>query len=123
MIKLVALYTTPADVDAFEQHYNEVHLPLIRQVPYLRNAVAAKVWGAPRGTPAYYRMAEMWFDDRASFDKAMASDENRAAGKDLMSFAREIVTMVFVETEESTDPSTGSGQALGPGAGAAAGTE
>jgi uncharacterized protein (TIGR02118 family) len=106
MIKLIALYTTPPDIDAFEQHYNEIHLPLIRQVPNLRNAVAGKVWGAPRGTPAYYRMAEMWFDDRESFDKAMASDENRAAGKDLMSFARDLVTMFFVETDESTDLTT-----------------
>src|SRR5690348_9151419 len=113
MIKLIALYKQPDDVDAFERHYNDVHVPLIKQVPYLRNLVANKVWGAPRGEPAYYRISEMWFDDRASFDKAMASDENRAAGKDLMSFAREIVTMVFVESEESAD--------LRPGA--TAGTE
>ncbi len=115
MIKLIALYKQPEDVDAFEAHYTQIHLPLIRKVPYLRNAVAAKAWGAPRGEPAYYRIAEMWFDDRASFDKAMASDENRAAGKDLMSFARDLVTMFFVETEESGD--------LGPGAGAPAGIE
>jgi uncharacterized protein (TIGR02118 family) len=60
-------------------------------------------------------VAEMWFDDRAGFDKAMASDENRAAGKDLMSFARDVVTMIFVESQESGD--------LGPGYGANAGTE
>src|SRR5262245_53218641 len=74
MIKLIALFKKPDDVDAFEQHYTAVHVPLIKQVPYMRNFVAEKVWGAPRGEPAYYRIAEMWFDDRASFDKAMASD-------------------------------------------------
>src|SRR5690242_15417403 len=86
MVKLIALYTRPDDVAAFEQHYNEVHLPLIRQVPGLRKLVANTVWGTPRGEPAYYKIAEMWFDDRAAFDTAMASPENRAAGKDLMSF-------------------------------------
>ncbi len=115
MIKLIALYTQPPDIAAFEQHYTEVHIPLIKQVPFMRNLVAEKVWGAPRGEPAYYRIAEMWFDDRASFDQAMASPENRAAGKDLMSFARDLVTMVFVETEESGD--------LGPGISATPGTE
>ena len=115
MIKLIALFKKPEDVDAFEQHYNDVHVPLIKQVPYMRNFVSSKAFGAPRGEPAYYRVAEMWFDDRPSFDKAMASDENRAAGKDLMSFARDVVTMIFVESQEIGD--------LGPGYGANAGTE
>ena len=115
MIKLIALFKKPEDVDAFEQHYNDVHVPLIKQVPYMRNFVSSTAFGAPRGEPAYYRVAEMWFDDRAAFDKAMASDENRAAGKDLMGFARDVVTMIFVESQESGD--------LGPGSGANAGTE
>lgn len=104
MIKLIALYKKPEDVEAFEEHYRNVHTPLTEKVPYMRKFVAGKAWGAPRGEPAYYRVAEMWFDDRESFDKAMASDENRAAGKDLMSFARDLVTVFFVETG---DPSTG----------------
>jgi uncharacterized protein (TIGR02118 family) len=115
MIKLIALFKKPEDVDAFEQHYNDVHVPLIKQVPYMRNFVSSKAFGSPRGEPAYYRVAEMWFDDRASFDKAMASDENRAAGKDLMGFARDVVTMIFVVSQESGD--------LGSGYGANAGTE
>jgi uncharacterized protein (TIGR02118 family) len=100
MIKLIALYKRPDDVEAFERQYNETHLPLLRLVPGLRKIVVNTVWGAPRGEPAYYKIAEMWFDDRAAFDAAMASDENRAAGKNLMSFARELVTMVFVESTE-----------------------
>ena len=104
MVKLVALFKRPEDVDAFEQHYNDVHVPLIRQVPGLRKLVVNTVWGTPRGEPAYYKIAEMWFADRGAFDAAMASDENRAAGKDLMSFAREVVTMLFVD---STDEDAG----------------
>jgi uncharacterized protein (TIGR02118 family) len=103
MIKLIALYKKPEDVDAFEQHYNEVHVPLIKKVPHMSSFSSSKVWGAPRGEPAYYRIGEMCFADRESFDKAMASDENRAAGKDLMSFARDVVTMIFVETQESDE--------------------
>jgi hypothetical protein len=36
-----------------------------------------------------------WFRER--FDAAMASAENRAAAKDLMSFAKELVTLVIAE--------------------------
>ena len=40
------------------------------------------------------RFRESW---KASFDEAMASEENRAAGKDLMSFARDVVSMFHGE--------------------------
>ena len=35
MIKLVALFKRPEDIEAFDAHYNEVHAPLMRQVPGL----------------------------------------------------------------------------------------
>jgi hypothetical protein len=41
----------------------------------------------------------MYFQDKESFDAAMASEENRVAGKDLMSFARPYVTMFYGEAE------------------------
>jgi uncharacterized protein (TIGR02118 family) len=43
-------------------------------------------------------IAELHFADEAAFDAAMASPENRAAGKDVMNFAKGLVTMV-VATE------------------------
>lgn len=99
MYKLIALYKRPEDVDAFEQHYNETHMPLIALVPGISKTVVNTAFGAPRGEPAYYKIAELWFNTREDFDRAMASDENRAAGKDLMSFARDLVTIVFVEDD------------------------
>ena len=36
MVKFVALYRTPPDVEAFEKRYTEEHLPLVRQFPDLR---------------------------------------------------------------------------------------
>jgi uncharacterized protein (TIGR02118 family) len=101
MIKLIALYKKPDDVEAFEDHYNNIHMPLIAKVPHMRTATVSKSVSAPRGEPAYYKVAEMVFDTREDFDRAMASDENRAAGKDLMSFARDYVTMIVVETDDA----------------------
>ncbi|WP_146060438.1 EthD family reductase [Amycolatopsis sp. CA-128772] len=31
--RFVVLYDTPSDVDAFERHYDDVHIPLVRQYP------------------------------------------------------------------------------------------
>ena len=98
MIKLIALYRKPDDEAAFMAHYENVHMPLVRQIPGLVDTVVNRGIEAPGGgAPAYFLIAEMRFADRASFDAAMASPENRAAGKDLMSFAKGLVTLLVAE--------------------------
>ncbi|MBI4787407.1 MAG: EthD family reductase [Chloroflexi bacterium] len=97
MVKLIALFRKPADPAAFDRAYFETHVPLVRQVPELRRVEVARITGAPRGEPEYYLMAAMYFDDRAAMDRAMASPENAAAGKNLMGFAKGLVTFMFAE--------------------------
>ena len=97
MIKLVALFKQPDDVREFERHYAEIHAPLMRKVPGLQRMEVTRNLKAFRGEPEYFQITERYFADQASFDGAMASEENRAAGKDLMSFARDVVTMVYGE--------------------------
>jgi uncharacterized protein (TIGR02118 family) len=99
MIKLVALFKRPEDVEEFDRHYREVHAPLMAKVPGLGRMEVTRNLKALRGEPEYYLIAEMYFRDKETFDAAMASEENRAAGKDLMSFARDVVTMVYGEVE------------------------
>jgi len=99
MIKLVALFKRPEDASAFDEHYEQVHAPLMQKVPGLTRMEVTRNIQAFRGEPEYYLVAEMYFADKESFDAAMASEENRAAGKDLMSFARQYVTMFYGEAE------------------------
>src|SRR5688500_10177317 len=99
VIKLVALFKRPQDVEEFDRHYTETHAPLMARVPVLERMEVTRNLQAFRGEPEYYLIAEMYFRDRESFDAAMASEENRAAGKDLMSFAREYVTMFYGEVD------------------------
>lgn len=98
-VKLVALYRKPEDVGSFLDHYEQVHLPLVAKTPHPEKTVVGKVTGSPMSEPPYFLMAEMFFADAASFNSAMKSPENRAAGKDLMGFARDLVTLMVVETE------------------------
>ena len=98
-IKLVALYKEPENVEAFLKHYNDVHAPLVRQTPHLEGMTVDRVTGSPMGKVPYFMQVTMAFPDQARFDEAMRSPENRAAGKDLMSFAREIVTLMIVEEQ------------------------
>jgi len=99
MIKLVALFKRPEDVGAFDRHYEQTHSPLMRAVPGLLRMEVTRNLQAFRGDPEYYLVAEMYFADKETFDAAMQSDENRAAGKDLMSFAKGYVTMFYGEVD------------------------
>jgi uncharacterized protein (TIGR02118 family) len=98
-VKLLALYKTPEDEAAFLSHYENVHAPLARAVPGLERLVVNRVTGSPMGDPELFLIAEMHFPDRATFDAAMRSEENRATGKDLMTFAKGLVTILFVEEQ------------------------
>lgn len=96
-VKLVALYRRPDDPEAFLDHYDRVHAPLVRRLPHLQSMTAGRVTGSPMGDTPYFLLAQMTFADRERFDEAMRSPENRAAGKDLGGFARDLVTLLVVE--------------------------
>lgn len=97
MVKLIALYRKPDDVEAFEKHYFEIHVPLVEKMPGLQRVEISRITGAPVGEAPYYLMAEMYFDSTESLQVAMSSPEGRAAGKDVMSFAGNLVTMMFAD--------------------------
>ncbi len=95
--KLLILYAQPDDEEAFLKHYNDVHMPLARTIPGLQKAVVNRVDASLTGGSApYFIITELHFADQAAFDLAMASPENRAAGKDVMSFAKGKFTLLAV---------------------------
>ncbi|MET3473217.1 uncharacterized protein (TIGR02118 family) [Novosphingobium sp. 1529] len=96
-VKLVAVYHTPGDPAAFEEHYRGVHAPLVRRVPGLVNLRITRITTRLMGEGDIHMIAEMVFADRAAFDAAMASPENRVAGKDLANFADGKVTLFVAE--------------------------
>jgi uncharacterized protein (TIGR02118 family) len=100
MIKLIALYKTPSDVAAFDSHYTNVHTPLVKKIPGLRKLEVARITGAPIGEPQHHLIAEMYFDDQDSMQRALSTQEGKATARDLASFAGSIVTMFYAEVKE-----------------------
>ncbi len=100
MIKLIALYKKPANIDAFEQHYAHIHVPLAEKIPGVRKTEWTRFLASPSGEAPYYMMYEMYFDNMDAYKVAMQSEANKAAGQDLMSFARDLVTLMVAETYE-----------------------
>lgn len=97
MVKLIALYRKPENPAEFEKRYFETHVPRVNKIPGLRRVEFSRVTGAPRGESEFYLLCEMYFDDQAARERALASPENAEAGKNLMSFARGLVTFMFAD--------------------------
>ncbi|MCU9594793.1 EthD family reductase [Caldibacillus thermolactis] len=100
MVKLIALYKQPKDPKAFDEHYYNVHVPITEKIPGLRKVEITKIVGSPTGKSEYYLLCEMYYDDHQSLKEAMKTDEAKASGKDLMSFAGDLVTMMIGEEVE-----------------------
>lgn len=95
-MRLIALYRQPSDPVAFEKAYFETHLPLMGKVPGLQQTKVSRFTRTVMGD-GFYMMAEMSFPDESSLKQAMRSPEMAAAGDNLASFARDLVTLMFAE--------------------------
>ncbi len=100
MVKLIIFFRKPTDVEAFEEHFARRHVPLIGAMPNVLRTTVARGLGSPRGEAPYYLIHEVYFRDLPALTFALNSAEGRAAGADLMAFARDIVSVMFAEVWE-----------------------
>jgi uncharacterized protein (TIGR02118 family) len=81
--KLVVLYATPDDPDAFDAHYRDVHVPLVDNVPGVEKFEwATFAAAADGGEMTYHLIAELHFADPDALQTALATDEGKAAADD-----------------------------------------
>lgn len=94
---LIAIYKTPDDTQAFDEHYFNTHCPLVDKMPGLKNVSIKRFTGSPMGNKDLYLMCEMTFDSIDAAKAALGSPEGAAAGKDLMGFAGKLVQLYFAQ--------------------------
>jgi uncharacterized protein (TIGR02118 family) len=101
MTTLLALYRRPEGGDAaletFERRYATEHMPLVATTPGLRSSRVRRVSGALGGDTDLVLVTTMEFDDRAAMDAGLASDEMRAAGRNLREIAPGLATFLVLE--------------------------
>ena len=81
LARFVVLYDTPTDVDAFERHYNDVHIPLARQYPGLRRYTRSHDPASVIGEPCYM-VAMLDWDDMAALEAALGSEVGQQTAQD-----------------------------------------
>lgn len=85
MFKIVAIWgdVKPDDAAAFEAHYHDVHVPLARKVPGLRDLQLVRTdKGLEGGAAGFYRLAVLAFDSEAAMHQSAESPEWTAMRQD-----------------------------------------
>jgi uncharacterized protein (TIGR02118 family) len=111
MLKLIGYWSAPAnpdDIPAFEEAYLNRHCPKAAKIPGLRRLITTRVAEGLEGTtPSNYRVAELLFDDKASYEAAEATPEFQAMREDGGSLVAEFGVTVSGEIGEEVDHKLG----------------
>jgi uncharacterized protein (TIGR02118 family) len=100
---MLVIYKTPKDPAAFDKHYFEVHVPLAKKLPGLRQyEVSRGPIVAPAGGSDFYRVGSLRFDSLAAIRDAFATPEGQACGADRRRFApndEDVIMLLFDDRE------------------------
>lgn len=107
MIKSISLLTRRSELthEQFVKHWVEIHAPLAHAVPGLRRYVQSHIQGErtrpdiPTTAVAVDGIAELWYDDRAAMERAVASPEAKRLHADGALFIGGIKTFIVEEKE------------------------
>jgi uncharacterized protein (TIGR02118 family) len=89
VVRFIILWKNPpTDLEAFERHYRDVHIPLAKKMAGLRRYTLSRNPTAVRGDAPHYRIAELDWDDMDSLRRAYESPEGRATAEDVAALAQ-----------------------------------
>jgi uncharacterized protein (TIGR02118 family) len=101
MIRITSLHGFPVDPEGFDHYYRFIHTPIVQRIPGVRNIRFGHVLRTADGGPApYYLVSDVYFDDVAALETALASPEMEEAIADVPNFASGGVTIMFCEYED-----------------------
>jgi uncharacterized protein (TIGR02118 family) len=88
MAQMIVIYKTPKNPAAFDRHYFEVHVPLVRQLPGLRKLETNRgpvisLYGASD----VHLVASLQFDSLSDINAAFVSECGRACAADRQQLA------------------------------------
>ena len=83
MARMLVIYKTPKNIEAFEKHYWEIHIPLAKKLPGIRKYEVSKgPLTVISGNKDTYLIATLYFDSLTAIKEAFASECGQACAKD-----------------------------------------
>lgn len=95
MHDVIVMYNHPADPEAFDAHYRSTHIPLVDDLPLLKEFT----WGhvhRDEHDSGYYLIARLTYDSAEAAAESMASEAGKKSVEDLANFATKGVTVLNV---------------------------
>jgi uncharacterized protein (TIGR02118 family) len=99
MFKFMILFRHPVDVEGFENQYNDL-LALVERIPDVRRRQVINVMGSPSGQSTYYRILEVYFEDRRTMEAALLTPQGQEAGGQIALFRAGSFEMLFADVYE-----------------------
>jgi uncharacterized protein (TIGR02118 family) len=84
MAKLIMMYEKPKDIEGFENHYFNVHVPLGRKMPYIMKESIQRVVHSQNTELQLYLIVELEFESVDAIHQSLASPEARACEEDAL---------------------------------------
>ena len=103
MAKMTVIYKTPKDIESFERHYFEVHIPLAKQLPGLiRYEISDGLIASTTGHSSC-RIANLYFDSMEIIKNAFASEVGQkcAADRKILAPNNEDVQIYLYDTKNT----------------------
>ena len=83
MARMIAIYRTPKDVQAFDRHYFEIHVPLAKKLPGLiKYDVSKRPIVSTTGHTDTYCVGTLHFENMEALKNAFASEVGKACAAD-----------------------------------------
>ena len=100
MVRLLVLYNPPEDAAAFDKYYNEIHIPLAKQLPGLLRYTVSKNLAALGGDAKYHLIAELDWESTEAMQAAFASPIGAETAADVPKFATGGSSLMVYEVAE-----------------------
>ena len=99
MVSTLILFGKPEDPAAFEDHFSEVHHPLLLGLSGLKQLRISRVAGAAHGDASLHVLVELEFASEEAMQEALNSESGQAMARDLRHFATGGVEVLFARSD------------------------
>ncbi len=100
MIKVIAMYKHPHDVEHFNRYYFSTHIPIAKTMPGLKSyQVSRAEVRALDGLSPYHLVATLSFESQQAVETALHSPQGQATAADLANFATGGVEIIVFEED------------------------
>jgi len=99
---MTVIYQTPKDIEFFDRHYFDVHIPLAKQLPGLIKYEISDAAIISTTGHSSYRIANLYFESMEAIKNAFASEigQQCAADRKILAPTSEDVQIYLYDTKE-----------------------